>query len=57
MMGHGYILVWKSILLGGNILDVADYERESLSSYVIDNKIYKKLSDRARQMDGAFLLI
>ena len=54
MMGVGYVIYWKSKLTDGNAIDVVDYERETLNSYVIDNKVYKKLADRAGQMDGDF---
>lgn len=54
MMSMGNVLYWKFKRLEGNTAAIIDWERDKLKTVVIDNEIFKKLSEEAKSLNGNY---
>ncbi len=54
MITIGYIMWWKARFIDGNIINLFDWERDKLGTRVIDKKVFKQLSEEAKQLDGDY---
>ncbi|MBE6644526.1 MAG: hypothetical protein E7612_03995 [Ruminococcaceae bacterium] len=50
----GYILIWKSVFIGGSKMVLFEWEKNVIKTFVIDKKVYKNLKADAEKMDGEF---
>ena len=50
----GFILYWKSKFLKDQTLTAIDWENNKLKTYVIDDKVFKSLHERASTLDGDY---
>ena len=55
MQTIGYAKWWKARFIDGNIIDLFDWERDKLGTRVIDKKVFKQLSEEAKQLDGDYV--
>ena len=54
MLTIGYVICYKSFFIEKNNIRIFDYERESLGTYVIDKKVFAKLSEKAKEKADHF---
>ena len=54
MATMGNVLYWKSKRLEGNTAAIIDWERDKLKTVVIDNEVFKKLSEEAKSLNGNY---
>ena len=55
MQTIGYLLFCKAMLIDRNFTQLLDWERDTFGTRVIDNKLYKKLSEEAKNMGGDYV--
>jgi hypothetical protein len=54
MLTVGYVIAYKSFFVDKDNFRIFDYEREKLGTYVIDIKVFAKLSEEAKEKTGPF---
>lgn len=54
MLTVGYVIAYKSFFVDKDNFRIFDYEREKLGTYVIDKKVFAKLSEEAKEKTGPF---
>ena len=54
MLTVGYVICYKSFFVDKDNFRIFDYERETLGTYVIDKKVFAKLSEEAKEKADHF---
>ena len=50
----GFLIFCKARFIDGSIIDLIDWERDKIGTRVVDNKVFAKLSEEAKQLDGDY---